>query len=431
VDLGGTVIGTVDVVKGDSGKDAKDDANPVTSAGSLNRVRIDGGGEAGDGQYSGYFRYSEGGFAGYAAWKPVDAFKLLIGSNGYDGFIGKEGVTGWGFHQTATDNGVTFGGAGVWADTIYWPTPENYPKDQYNPLKISYRNAFFEGGGDGGNALYLFINPIDILGINIILPVFNNGKTEDIFKKIVAQVDLKFDFGNIALTYMGGLGTADGKAATGTPGTDTKGASTILGPTYKDASGNDKQDEYYWNGSAWAPVLVGTPGDPEVKEIDDPASIFVYYGGSFGDLSIDFGLGYKMAGQMGGESYNNPINVGLGVKYATDAFGIKFRTLVSLPGEDWQSMAVLAEILPFIPLGDNLTAYINFGIGMLMPPKDHDDGDTIIGWHFNPYIIVGEEWGAKFLAGVKLWSGGDMDVDKQGNKGVIHWAIPIAVSVSF
>ena len=363
VDLGANVINTVDLVKSDTAKDANDEATKITSGASFNRLRIDGGGEAGDGKFGGYFRLDgvhwsgNAQYFGNAWWKPIDQFKLLVGSNGGDGFIGKEGVTGWMFYQTPCDTGVSMGGDNVWGGSLYG-------------FGINTRSAFFEGGGDGGDNVYLFITPLDMLKINVILPFFGGGEMADVFKKAVAQIDLNLDFGNIALTYVGGLGADD--------------------------------------------------------DNDDPGSIFVYYGGSFGDLSIDFGFGYKMDGKQAGTSYKNPMGIGLGLKYATDAFGVKFRVVANMAGED-ESTKILTDIMPYFPLGDNLTAFISVGIGMAQPKE----GDSVLGWHFNPYLQIGEEWGAKFLVGIKLWTAGDADVDAQGNKGVIHWGIPIALNVSF
>jgi len=376
MDVSGHVIGTAYVLQGDTGKDAAGDSNPVKSSGGMDRIRLDGSGEVADGVFGGYFRVDgvhwsgQPQFAGNAWWKPIDQFKLLIGGNGGDGFIGKEGVTGWMFYQTVTDTGISMGGDNVWGGSNYG-------------FGIKTRNAFYEDR-DGDHNVYLFITPMDMLAINIILPFMNNKyslteggpaytETGDVFKRAVVQVDLKLDFGNIALTYESGVGYSE----------------------------------------------------DEKKPSDDPGQVFVYYGGSFGDLSIDFGLGYKMA-NAGGESAN-PIGVGLGVKYATDAFGVKFRTVATLAGEAKTEKAgtrILADVLPYFPLGDNLTAFVSVGIGMKMP----EEGDSQMGWHFNPYLQVGEEWGAKFLAGIKVKSNGK---GADGSDAVTEWSVPVAVMVSF
>jgi hypothetical protein len=383
VDLGGTVIGNTTLAQSDTGDDAE-----VTGAGNIGRYRIDGGGEAGEGKFGGYFRLDGNGLNGNAWWKPIDQFKLLIGGNGGDGFIGKEGVTGWGFYQTPYDTDVVIGG-NVWGwGPWYGIDTGKVDKDGEAIMvgnagtqnmygqSIIFRDVFF--GGDGGNDLYLFISPMDILGINVILPFFSSidtskgyeipAKVEDIFKLAIAQIDLKLDFGNIAITYRGG--------------------------GLEKANGN----------------------------IEEPGKIYLYYGGSFGDLSIDFGFSYQLAAKINDESVAMPMGVGLGLKYATDSFGIKLRVAATLAGDD-KYTRILADLQPYFSLGDNLSAFISVGIGMTQP----EEGDSVLGWHFNPYIQVGEEWGAKFLAGVKVWSAGEL----YGSDAITNWAIPIAIIVSF
>ena len=339
VDLGANVIGTVNVLE----------SNPddVQSSGTMNRVRIDGSGEAGDGAFGGYYRleawhWSGEAFFGNVWWKPLDQFKLILGSNGGDGFYGKEGVTGWMFYQTACDTGVT-NPNNTWGGSLYG-------------IGVQTRDAFY--GGDGGfDQVRLEIAPADIAKINVVLPFFGGGKTADVFKKTTFQLDLNLDFGNIAVTYVGNM-----------------------------------------------------------MEGDQQPSIYGYFGGSFGDLSLDVGIGFTLPNEDG---TSNPIGIGVGVKYAMDTLGVKFRTVAKLAGED-KATRILADVMPYFVLGDNLTAFVSVGIGMLMP----DGGDSQLGWHFNPYIQVGEEWGAKFLAGIKASSSGVEGAD-------VEWSVPIALIVSF
>jgi hypothetical protein len=378
VDLGATVIGNTTLAQSNTADEAE-----VVGSGNIGRYRIDGGGEAGDGKFGGYFRLDGNGLNGNAWWKPIDQFKLQIGGNGGDGYFAKEGVTGWGFYQTPCDTDVAMGGGNVWG----WAYVQNDDWDNGGNYNLygqnhKFRDVFYGGGRDGGNDLYLMITPIDILGINLQIPFFSSAidmggwskdqTTENILKQTIAQIDLKLDFGNIALTYRGGLGADD--------------------------------------------------------DNDDPATIFLYYGGSFGDLAIDFGFSYKMDGKASGESYKNPMGVGLGVKYATDSFGVKLRVAATLAGDD-EVTSILADVMPYFSLGDNITAFVSFGVGMLSGDgvKAQHGEDSIMGWHFNPYIQIGEEWGAKFLAGVKVWSGGKLG----GNDAITEWVIPIAIIVSF
>jgi hypothetical protein len=346
VDLGAVVFSGVNLFSGESGTGANDD---IVGGGLMKRVRIEGSGEAGDGAFGGYYRLNidEGDFGdtpgafGNAWWKPIDQLKILIGSNGGDGFYGKEGVTGWMFYQAVSDSGTIVDPGNCWYSTFTGP--------------VKFRSIFY--GGDGGeNALRLEVKPIDMVGINVVLPYFDNSKVEDVFKNVTAQLDVNLDFGNIALTF---------------------------------------------------------------QAVPDAGDIFLYYGGSFGDLSIDFGFHYDMADDA-------PMGVGVGLKYATDAFGVKARIGAVLGGGD-KLTTILADLMPFFSLGDNLTAFVSLGLAMSMPDGD----DAVIGWHLNPYLQIGEDWGAKFLIGVRVWSDGGWNPYGAKNDAITSWAVPIAIMLSF
>jgi len=349
VDLGGTVIGNVNLFGGQSGDNANSD---IVGGGTMQRIRIDGGGEAGEGKFGGYYRLDAGGsIDGNAWWKPIDQLKILIGGNGGDGFYGKEGVTGWMFYQTVSDSGVADPG-NCWYSTFTGP--------------VKFRNIFY-GGDGGGDALRLEITPIDILGINLMLDYIDmdGNKVEDIFKNVVAQIDLKLDFGNIAITY---------------------------------------------------------------DAVPDKGSIYLYYGGSFGDLAIDFGFCYNLDDNTGPTAVKQPIGVGVGAKYASDAFGVKARVGAILGG-DAELTTILADVMPFFSLGDGITAFVSVGLAMSTPKN----GDSGMGWHFNPYLQLGEEWGSKFLIGVRVWSDGGWNPWAPGALGdkQINWAVPIAIQANF
>jgi len=364
VDLGGEVIGTVYILQGDSTEKGDDDAK-VSSGAEMNRIRLQGEGANDDGTFGGWIRAEEGGFWGHAWWKPIDQLKLWIGSNGGDGFFGKEGQTGWMFYQRASDPGVTLGGANVWgwngAYTIGCGV-DGWATGGY----FTSRAAFYGGNKDGGNALYATINPIEVLKVNLEIPFFDNGgDTKEIFKAIIAQIDLNFDFGNIALTY-------DGQP----------GGLWSIGPNH--------------------------------------GKIFAYFGGSFGIFGLDVGVSFTLPD----EDYFSPIAAGLGAKVdITDAFGLKARVVASFAGDD-EIFALIGDVLPYFGLNDNLKIFLSAGLTLLSP----SEGDAVVGWHINPYVWVGQEWGPTFWAGLKFWSNG---VKGANDKSVINWGIPIALGVSF
>ena len=377
VDLSGTVTGSVNVLRGDSGEDSK-----VTSSAEMNRIRIDGSGQNEEGTFGAYIRtevhglsftstdpdwdptahypvssskdlegkfsVGTGGFYGNAWWKPIDQLKLWVGSNGGDGFFGKEGYACWMFYQTVGDTAVADPG------NAWWSTYTG---------GFNFRNAFYGGGLDGQNAFYATISPAEIVDINLELPFFNGGEVGDVIGDLIAQVSLNFDFGNIALTYAGDHGDAT-------------------------------------NGKA-----------------------YVYFNlGSIENLSLDVGVGLTLPGDDEGQ----PIAAGAALKYnINDAFGIKFRTVASFAGkDDYAGFGLLADVLPFYAVNDSVTAFLSGGVAMTAP----EEGDAVIGFHLNPYVQVGSEWGPKFLAGFRLWTDGVKGAD---DKSTVNWAVPIAISVGF
>jgi len=145
-------------------------------------------------------------------------------------------------------------------------------------------------------------------------------------------------------------------------------------------------------------------------------AIFASFLGTIGDLGLDVGFSYHIAD---GDAL--PIGIGAGVKYATDSFGVKFRVVTALAGAGQNKGTYInASVLPYFSISENLAAYVNAGLAVGIP----DAGDAELGWYVNPYLRVGAEWGAQFLAGVKLYAS---DTDKS----VTKFAIPIAIMLSF
>jgi len=390
VDLSGTVFGHVNIMQGDTGKDAAGDANKVTAGGGIDRARIDGSGEAGEGKFGGYIRIDSGDLAdAYAFWKPIDQFKLIIGGFS-DAFWGKEGNTGWMFNQMPYDSSVAIN-PGIWCgpwwgSSVYLDqdNPADPPDSTFNKYNgaayLHNRYVFLEGFQYKG--LSLEIKPLDMLGINIGIPFMDaprGGDFGDIFQASLFQIDLNFDFGNIAITY-------DGANRAG-------------------------------------------------MKADDGGALYVYYGGSFGDLSLDVGFALHFAGaadaekpKWGGSDKAQPIGLGLGVKYATDAFGVKFRLTAALGGEIDKGTYINTSILPYFAINDSLSAFVNMGLGMISP----DEGDTFVGWYFNPYLRVGAEWGPTFYFGVKVESPLSYDGKFMGGQdSFIKFSVPISLMVSF
>jgi len=394
-DVSGSVIGTVNVVEGSTAKVVPDGADfkaaDISASGEMNRVRIEASGENDDGTFGAWFRLDgrhwsgEPNMEGLAWWQPMDMLKVQIGGNS-DGIFGKEGVTGWMFYQTATDTGVGFGGDNVWGGSIYG-------------FGLKTRDAFYSGFG--GEGLLLTVTPIEMLAFNFVIPYmgFGGGKAEKVYKNMTAQADVNLDgIGNIALTWESRPGKLD--------------ADLISGD------------------------LDATSG-----------KVFLYFGlTAVENLGLDVGIGYTLpvSEEYGAVkvTYNAPIAVGLGAKYDAGQFGVKFRALaefaekakiegggVSMEGKG--PFGLLVDVLPYFVISDTFRAFLSIGVGYVAEAKDPDGNkiaDSMMGWSVNPYVEIGEEWGPKFLAGIKLSQGPGKDA--KGDK-YIDWAIPLAMTIGF
>ena len=397
-DLSATYIGSVVLAQGKTGEfydgDEKLD-NDVTSFGLSNRWRIEGSGESEDGAFGAWIRldspwYSdELGFEGLAWWKPLDQFKLTIGGNS-DGLFGKEGFAGWMFHQIVADTSVVKGSQA-------WGCDYSLGAGQGLGSTV-FRNAFY--GGFGGQGLLLEIAPIDIMSINLIIPFLSETgkpwsaiKTEDLFKKITAQLDLNLDFGNIALTFVSGTNEFD----------------------------YDEDDGF------------GV----------DASRIHLFFGlSSVENLDLGFSLGYALAAKPSEASgvkdvtVNLPLAIGLAAKYTvSDTLFIKTRVVAEFMGNidnDGEKsdlpMGLIFEVLPGFAINDKATFFADIGVNYMGAAKDVGIEDAVMGWHFNPYVGIGSEWGPMFFAGINIFSTGAKDGK---DNTYVNWEIPISLVVSF
>jgi len=147
---------------------------------------------------------------------------------------------------------------------------------------------------------------------------------------------------------------------------------------------------------------------------DTNGNIYLYAGlGLMDNFSLDIGFGMTLAGDEEGQ----PFNIGLGAKYdVSDEFGLKFRTVASLGGDDEVTRFML-DILPYYAINDSMKFFCSIGFGMLM-----FDGDSFNGFHINPYLEIGNEWGPTFYVGLKAWKWDEDDMS---------WEIPLAIGISF
>jgi len=292
------------------------------------------------------------------------------------------------FNQMPYDAGIAQN-PGIWYGGGWGSTPYVGGPFMHN------RYVFYEGWADWGAGVE--ITPNEMIGINVSIPYHvgsghegdpssSNLETPNdaafVYRAAQAQIDLKFDFGNIAISYDGG----------------------------------------YRNTTA----------------VDSTGAIYVYAGlNVIENLGIDIGFSYHLKGNedWGQVDEGLPIGFGVGLKFTTDSFGIKFRTTVALAGDEdglgGDAVYINSSVLPYYVISDNLAVFGNIGVGMVMPGHG---ADNVLGWYFNPYLRVGAEWGPSFYAGINVKSNGlgDEYADGKNNgKKIIDWSVPIALVVSF
>jgi len=365
-DVSGGVIGKIEPIAGDTGKDATGKKNEVHVGGSFGRVRLEAAGQDDNGAFGGWTRFDTSWGSGVNGWglvwwKPLDIFKFQIGGNP-DGHFGADGMTRWGFYQGAGDAGVTKEG---WA----------------------FGSSFYGGFGDVGAILTL--TPIEALEVNIGIPFikYDSEKAADFYKRTNAQFAYTIDgTGKLAVTYAGGLGDE-------------------IKPKYK-----TEDDD--------TTPIVGYGGNG--------AKLYGFFGlTAIENLEIDIGLGYTLPAKMEGATYNAPIAAGVGAAFSADAFGVKARVQGQFagnakPGNYKDPMVIDFDVLPYFNVSDALVFYFDAGTKVSIP----DEGDNVIGWHVNPYVVVQ----SNFYAGIRIESDGQ----KQGNDpAVVKWSVPVAMAFSF
>jgi len=98
--------------------------------------------------------------------------------------------------------------------------------------------------------------------------------------------------------------------------------------------------------------------------------------------------------------------------------------------DEAKNMHILADILPYYNISDNLSAYLNAGISFAKKSDALDEAKT--NFFVNPYVAVKSGPGT-FYAGFQLVTiakglkGGNPDPDKS----LLAWGVPIGMAVSF
>ena len=340
---------------------------------------------------------------GFAWWKPIDQFKLQIGCNP-DGDWGAGAITGWGFlgeaqDYTALDNWIK------WDILNNLPEPYKGAKDGLTDLFAFARGTGFYGGYSA-TGVALSIYPADGVSIGIGLPLAGaDGKNDNfaapLYKSMAyfhfnAAVKIG-DVGKLNLSFKGGEGLME----------NLKG------------DGNEK-----------------SPGNIY-------ASFYLTQIENLGvDIGVDFPLPYTAKVGTTEATAVDSVKIGLGVKYESGDFGVKFRAGIGLPGSfdgdsDKQSMLSF-NVLPYIKLLDGkMTAYLNAGLSLALDGENDDSNAT--SWYVNPYVKV-PAGGINFYAGFQLYGfafGDKLAATTPGtdgpfkDKNITLWAIPIGLQLYF
>jgi hypothetical protein len=490
-DVSVEVFGSTELLKGNDIKelkDVKDDGEKVygnknknSDSFGIGRVRINASGATEDGTIGGSLRYDAGGgAAGWVWWKPVDAFKLQIGTNP-DGEFGLDGVAGWGFHMLANEVLPGLNGH-IWSTGKDGDGKYSYGGG-YTGLDVKYRDAFF--GGWGG-AVMLTATPVEALTINIGLPLGTNDAAYKDYLKFTAQVTYNIDgVGTAGITYQNGFGHEDGGISTGEKVTTTwvGPSGEVFGGTTKPGATKPDGDKI---GEIWTKTDVKTPTKGYSGDTNDPSKLFIYFGlSSIENLGIDVGVGLTLPSDVVHTEVwtvatdkkesektvttNYPISAGLGVNFSSGALGVKARVLGVFGGstetkevtykadgsEDTSKtdkvgdgLTMLIDVMPSFAVNENMTAYLSLGTGFKtgwdVVDKVEDgkniykpETSSLFAWHVHPYVaITPNYWNGTFFAGFRLESPIEKynTPDKEGNEvmnRILKWSIPVGITFSF
>jgi hypothetical protein len=304
-------------------------------------------------------------------WKPVEQVKIFLGIDN-DGLFATGDFTEWGFHTG--DNDYLF----------------NHQWDFWRQV--------FPGNWDGFGLAFSFY-PIPGLDINLALPTgginwpqataaqvgkdqwlsdSDAGNDGMLPGRLRFVANYSLDFGKISLVYIGGAAAAE----KGTP---------------ENIGGFDNDN----NGLFGLSVLVTAIEGIQIK-----------VGGSVG-LNTDSDM---------------LINAGLGVAWAGDGFGVKFRAAMVQQGD---GMFINGNVMPYFAVGEKGQVLIDIGVTNdgLTTAKRQDSAE--MGWYVTPAYRLGIEDGA-FKIGLQVYNNIKMggNIALSGDE-YVKWNIPMSLAFNF
>jgi len=151
-------------------------------------------------------------------------------------------------------------------------------------------------------------------------------------------------------------------------------------------------------------------------------------GGENGAIGASFlltaieNLQVKIGGSMVTSKPDSEIWGGLGVAWQGDGFGAKLRVGVKMVGD--LDPIIVANILPYINVGENGQALIDIGITQ--------DGNqpTAMGWSFTPAYRLNLEGGG-FRIGLKVYNNINSYNQQISGADYVKWAVPMLLGFNF
>jgi len=306
---------------------------------------------------------------GHIWYKPIDQLAFYITKNP-DGHWGLDGNALWGFHGIAGDVFKTTDAASL--DKFSYSGSLSSAGGAL-AVRPGFNSAFYGGFSDGA---FVSITPIEILTINLGLPVFDEAKTGNMLLSATLQVVLNLgEKGTIGLTYAGDLNKKD----------------------------------------VW----------------DDASSLYLYFNTTIGKTVFDFGFGTKFAEKTDTRTINYPISLGAAAIFDLEKMDLKARLLMSALGstqfsgdrkDENEPLEILAEIVPSFALTEKITAYLKGGLTVSV--ADSGENRATFGIDLFPYIVFGDTDTVAFYTGFNLRN---RDVASD----FITWSIPVGISINF
>ena len=332
---------------------------------------------------------------GFVWWRPHEMVRLQFGRNP-DGDWGGAQITGWGFLGDPMDISVAM---------ERWRSPL-----LHGGFNSAHNLGFY--GGISSQAMLASFFPIDGLTVNVGLPLPHNpnaDNADDFYKRINIQVRYDInDIGTVRLTYQGGTGV-------GMP----------------NVGSDDSPSLGYLNPNTW--------GSPHTIWASFFSNSLV------SGLDFDIGLGFRVPETVDNMDIQAPMDVGLGVRYTTGAFNIRFRTGAQFigsvkpeSGEAFNTPITIGfGILPNYNFG-SFRVFLNAGLDIALPQEDGTplfyDDDPLVAWYVNPYVHI-PAGGINFYAGFQLYNGRDRSGNgtpkADANDLLVNWKIPLGVVYNF